>query len=89
MQIEDLQKEIKQKRLIVAKMHIEIEMRSEKDTARFLREKKELARMLTIVQEKNSGIAPKTALKAAPKSAKVPAPASKATVGKTDSSISK
>ncbi len=74
MQVDDLQKEIGAKRLVVAKMHIEIRMRSEKDTALFLREKKELARMLTIVQEKKNA---KTTLKTATKSAKVPAPATK------------
>ncbi len=78
MQIEDLRKEISEKRMIVAKMHIEVEMRSEKDTARFLREKKELARLLTIENEKNRAEgSKKTTLKTKSKSAKVPAPATK------------
>ena len=66
------------KRMIVAKMHIDIEMRSEKDTALFLREKKELARMLTIETEKLASEGkPQTTLKTAKKAAKVPAPTSK------------
>ncbi len=74
MQPEDLRKEIAEKRLVVAKMHIEIEMRSEKDTARFLREKKELARLLTV---QNEQFRAKPALKEATKSSKVLAPAKK------------
>lgn len=77
MQIADLRKEIAEKRLIVAKMHIDVHMRSEKDTARFLREKKELARMLTIANEKKADTPAKTPLKTAKKVAKVPAPATK------------
>lgn len=77
MQIADLRKEIAEKRLIVAKMHIDVHMRSEKDTARFLREKKELARMLTIANEKKEETPAKTPLKTTKKVAKVPAPATK------------
>ncbi len=87
MQSDDLKKEINEKRLIIGKMQVELELRSEKDTAQFLRHKKELARMLTIQNEMKSGKAP---LKAAPKTAKVPASTSaKATVGKSDSSSTK
>lgn len=74
MQPDDLQKEINEKRLGIGKMQVELELRSEKDTAQFLRRKKELARMLTIQNEKKST---KTPLKTTTKSAKVPAPASK------------
>ena len=74
MQPDDLRKEIAEKRLIVAKMHIEIEMRSEKDTARFLREKKELARLLTV---QNEQMRANPVLKTAAKPSKVSAPAKK------------
>jgi ribosomal protein L29 len=69
MQMDDLRKEITAKRMTVAKMHIDIEMRSEKDSARFLREKKELARMLTIETE------PQTTLKTSRKTSTVSASA--------------
>lgn len=73
MQTDELRKEISEKRAIVAKMHIEVQMRSEKDTARFLREKKALARMLTVLNEKKEtpAAAPK-ALKAKRKTTKLP-----------------
>ncbi|UPA22788.1 50S ribosomal protein L29 [Candidatus Peribacteria bacterium] len=77
MQTDDLRKEIAEKRLIVGKMHIDVQMRSEKDTARFLREKKELARMLTILNEKSVSAPAKTPLKTAKKTAKVSAPTAK------------
>ncbi len=83
MQTDDLRKEIAEKRLVVAKLQINVHMRSEKDTARFLREKKELARMLTIQNEKSTSVplngatADKSApaLKKTAKKAKVSAPA--------------
>lgn len=74
MQMDDLRKEIAEKRLVIAKMRINVHMRSEKDTARFLREKKELARMLTIASEK-TGAAVVPALKKTSKKATVPASA--------------
>lgn len=76
MQTPELLKEIAEKRLIVAKMHIEIEMRSEKDTARFLREKKELARLLTVMNERPAEKAPAApkALKKTKKTRTLPAP---------------
>ena len=70
MQPEDLQREVKEKRQIVAKMRLGLEMRSEKDSAQYKRERKELAKMLTVLHEKQT-------LKTAVKSAKVPAPKAK------------
>jgi ribosomal protein L29 len=76
MQMDDLRKEITAKRMTVAKMHIDIEMRSEKDSARFLREKKELARMLTIENEKQKmETEPQTTLKTSRKTSTVSASA--------------
>lgn len=79
MQMDDLRKEISEKRTVVAKLQIDVQMRSEKDTARFLREKKELARMLTIANEKSASAdatadKPAPALKKSSKKATVPAP---------------
>ncbi len=94
MQPEDLRKEITDKRLSIAKMSIEVEMRSEKDTARFLREKKELARLLTIQHEKmRSEKSVKPALKTSAKTSKVSAPAprssKKSAVGSASTSTAK
>lgn len=50
----DLRKEIAERRSSVAKMKLGVEMRSHKDTAQFRREKKELARLLTILCEVES-----------------------------------
>jgi ribosomal protein L29 len=82
MQTADLQKEVAEKRLTVAKMRMGLELRSEKDSAMYRREKKELARILTVLGEKQGSevqAAPekKTALKKASKSRKVAAPRSK------------
>lgn len=77
----DLQKEIAEKRNTVAKKKINIALRSEKDTAAYNREKKEIARMLTVLNE-NAGKAEKTptkTLKAKGKASKVSAPASAST----------
>lgn len=51
MQLEDLKREIVEKQLIVAKMRIDVGMNVEKDTAAFAQEKKNLARLLTILRE--------------------------------------
>lgn len=53
MHIDDLQREAYSKRMIIAKIGIGIAMRQEKDTALLRREKKELARLLTILREKS------------------------------------
>jgi ribosomal protein L29 len=81
MQTADLRKEVEQKRVVVAKMRLGLEMRSEKDSALYRREKRELARILTVLGEKQgSEPAPakattgKTPLKKASKSRKVAAP---------------
>lgn len=82
---QDLSKEISDKRAGIAKMRISVAMRSQKDTAQYRREKKDLARMLTIMNELNRAHAPKdSALKPARKASKVPVSA-KATAGKSAS----
>ena len=52
MQMEELRKEAAAKRLLLSKMHLDVQLGSEKDTARFHREKKDLARLLTVITEK-------------------------------------
>lgn len=71
----DLRKEISDKRADVAKMRMAVMARSEKDTAKYRREKKDIARMMTVLtqidvaQEKS----PATTLKPKRKVSKVPA----------------
>jgi ribosomal protein L29 len=72
MQTEELQKEVMSKKLLVSKMRIDVQIGSEKDTARFLREKKEFARLMTVLTERM-----KTEKKAAPAGLKKVAKASK------------
>lgn len=71
MSASDLRKELAEKRLEVAKMRMSVNQRSEKDTAKYRREKKHIARLLTVISQVEDG-AGKT-LKAAPKASKVPA----------------
>lgn len=81
MQMEELRKEAAAKRMHISKMHLEVQLRSEKDTARFRREKKEFARLLTVIAEKEK--AEGKDLKKSEKASTVSAPTSaKATVGK-------
>lgn len=82
MQAADLQKEAADKRMNIAKMRLGLELRSEKDAALYRREKKDLARILTVLQEKGqegaaSGQKAAEGLKTASKSRKVRAPRSK------------
>lgn len=70
---EDLRKEIAQRRVSVAKMKIGVEMRSHKDTAQLRRERKEVARLLTVLREIENGDAGKSTLKAKRKASTVPA----------------
>ena len=72
MQRDDLLSEVTTKRGEIAKMRLGIEMGSHKDTAAYRRAKKELARMLTVLEETPKGET-KT-LKPARKASKVAAP---------------
>ena len=72
MQTDELQKEIRGKRLHNAKMQIEVRLGSQKDTAQFRRDKRELARLLTIVREKELKGEAQPQLKAKPKTRTMP-----------------
>ena len=52
MQIGDLRKELRAQQTHVQKMRMQITMNTEKDTGRYRREKKQLARMMMIMGEK-------------------------------------
>lgn len=70
MQADDLQREIVGKRMTIAKIRMGIAARQEKDTSKVRHEKKELARMLTAMREKQG----ENALKGSRKTATVSAP---------------
>ena len=82
--ISDLQHEIEAKRMHLAKMRMSLKLKSEKDTAQYRGEKKEFARLFTVLAEKqNHGEMSskhqkkgKTALKAHSKASKVRVPQS-------------
>ncbi len=63
MQVTDLRSEIAEHELALAKMRLDVESRSEKDTAKLRRLRRAIARMHTVLAEKSS-------------SATVPAPTS-------------
>lgn len=84
MQMSDLLKEISDLRGSIAKMSMGLALRSEKNSAEFRRQKRSLARLLTIVAEKNTqepamekkaSSPKKTALSPRAKRSKVSAPA--------------
>ena len=52
MELSDLRKEIRAQGTLVQKMRIQITMNTEKDSAKYRRERKMLARMLTVLTEK-------------------------------------
>lgn len=54
MSVSDLRREIVEKRALVSKMRLGIAIQKEKDTSRYQREKKELARLLTVLHEKEA-----------------------------------
>lgn len=87
MQMEELRKEVAAKRILLSKMHIDVQLNSEKDTARFRREKREFARLLTVLGEKEK--AEGKDLKKSEKTATVPAPARKREAKRTVSSSKK
>ena len=73
MQIDDLRKDIVEKQVTLAQMRVKVGMGSEKDTAQFLRAKRELARLLTILNEAQSKMAAEApALKEKPKTRTMP-----------------
>ena len=66
---EDLHREAKGKRAIIGKKRLALELKKEKDSASFRRDRKELARILTIANMKKG-----EALQKKPSSSKVSAP---------------
>ena len=58
---EDLHREVRAKRLVIRKLKLQIGMNTEKDTARYRRERRELNRLLTILSEKSASALPKEA----------------------------
>lgn len=81
MQEKDLQGEIMSQKALVAKLKMGIQLQKEKDSAKYQREKKTLARMETVLSEKNgsknsavSSDSPKSkGLRKKAKSSKLPA----------------
>lgn len=80
----DLSKDVTMQRMLVRRMRLGIELKKEKDTARYQHEKRQLARMLTalkVLQDKGGktgAVQPGTdtvELKSKPKTRKVPASA--------------
>ena len=71
MQHDDLARDTQAKRMQIAKMRMGLTLRSEKNSAQYRAERKELARMLTVLNEKQKE---KTALKAPTKPSRVPSP---------------
>lgn len=53
MNLSDLQREVHEQRTHVAKLRLGIKMKKEKDTAKYRREKTQLARMVTVLTEKS------------------------------------
>lgn len=70
MTLEDLVREVSDQRMLVRKLRITISMNTEKDSAKYRREKRALARMLTVISAKR-----RTALLTQAKSSTVSAPA--------------
>lgn len=52
MPLADLRREVRGQRALLAKMKISIELGKEKNTGQYRREKSQLARMLTVVHDK-------------------------------------
>ncbi len=54
MSVEDIQKDLRAQRLTVAKLRIDVELRKEKDTARYRRERRHLALLETVLSRKRA-----------------------------------
>lgn len=79
MSLADLQKDLRAHQTHVRKMRLQITMNTEKDTGKYRREKKQLARMMMVLGEKGKEgkkgqEGKEEALKKAPIAAKVAAP---------------
>lgn len=51
---EDLLKEMRQQENVVVKLRLEVQMGKEKDSAKYIREKRQLARMKTVLSSVSS-----------------------------------
>lgn len=71
MNVDDLRREAKTKRASIAKKRLGLELKKDKDSGAYRREKKELARILTVANQKKA-----EALQKKPSSPKVSAPKS-------------
>lgn len=69
MQVSDLEKELRAQQTVVRKMRIELTLNTEKDSARYRRERRHLARLQTVLSRKRLG-----ALNTSAKTATLPAP---------------
>lgn len=69
MNVEDLRREAKAKRASIARKRLHLELKKDKDSGSFRREKKDLARILTVANMKKG-----EALQKKPSSPKVSAP---------------
>jgi hypothetical protein len=78
MQVADLEKDLRAQQTVVRKMRIELTLNTEKDSARYRREKKHLARLQTVLSGKRG-----QALKAPAKTATVSAPKAKKKVSRS------
>lgn len=74
---EDLAREVREKQAVVAKMRLGLQIGSEKDIARYRRERKELSRLQTVLTEKRAATPAPAPLKRRTSSATVSAPAAK------------
>ena len=54
MQINDLQVEVREQERLISKLSLGVKLNKEKDTAKYTSEKKQLARMRTILTEKET-----------------------------------
>ena len=77
--LEDLKNDLQSQRTMVRKLRIGIDLKKEKDSAKYRREKKTLSRMLTLLAVKTKESAAKTGeqLKKPTKTTKVSAPSKK------------
>lgn len=74
MQTADLERDVTGKRMEIARMRLGIGLNHEKDTAKYRRERKELARMLTVLSEKQLNASQKASTVRSPSARKKTSP---------------
>ncbi|MBI3331557.1 hypothetical protein HYZ99_01195 [Candidatus Peregrinibacteria bacterium] len=88
-QVTDLERDVRAQQSLVAKLRMGIKLQKEKDSAKYKREKKTLARMMTVLTEKRetttkstkttkkeSSLSSSSSLSSPPKKSKISAPRS-------------